>query len=108
MVTTVTSMAASADPRTVASSTHRPAAEPVRREPGLPRGRAAGGLTSPSYQVRRPPAGAPGYRRSVLLALYGRRIVRPRGLFFLGHHPLLVILLVAVVVAVIVWQQRQR
>jgi len=44
----------------------------------------------------------------MLLALYGRRLVRPRGLFFLGHRPVLLIIVVLVVVAVIIWQQRRR
>jgi hypothetical protein len=44
----------------------------------------------------------------VLLALYGRRIVRPRGLFLLGHHPLLLLVVALVVIAVVVWNQRRR
>jgi len=43
-----------------------------------------------------------------MLALYGRRIVRPRGLFFLGHHPLVLLVIVLVVVAVVVWRQRHH
>jgi hypothetical protein len=44
----------------------------------------------------------------VLPALYGRRLVRPRGLFLLGHHPLVLVVIVLVIVAVVVWQQRKR
>ena len=35
-------------------------------------------------------------------------LVRPRGLFLLGHHPLVLVVIVLVVVAVVVWQQRRR
>jgi hypothetical protein len=44
----------------------------------------------------------------VLIALYGRRIVRPRGLFFLGHHPVLLVVVLVAVVALVVWQQRRH